>query len=171
MRPLICFGILFFLLICIFGMSSASAPRPQQIPESKVETPNLNKVTIFLTGNQLGKLRPCGCASGQLGGFDKRAAILKPTPSEQKLIIDTGWFLRTDNEQDRIKFSTTFQALQMLGYDVVNLNPVELDIAGEMGLLRAFGQDITIISSSKTDGSNVSNSATKKLLTYSGFLP
>ena len=117
MRPLICFCILFFLLVYVFGMSSAPAPKPQGTLEPKVETPK-NKVTIFLTGNQLGRLRPCGCASGQLGGFEKRAAILKSTPAEQKLIIDTGWFLKTYNEQDRIKFLTTFQALQILDYDI-----------------------------------------------------
>ena len=138
----------------------SSAPAPQQTPESKVETPN--KITIFLTGNQLGRLKPCGCASGQLGGFEKRAVILKSIPAEQRLIIDTGWFLKTYNEQDRIKFLTTFQALQILNYDIINLNPDELDIAEKTGLLQAFQQNLTIISPSKTNNLNVSNSAARQ---------
>jgi len=160
MRPLICFCILFFLLVCVFGMSSEPAPKPQQIPEPKIEP--ADEITIFLTGNQLSRLKPCGCASGQLGGFDKRAAILKSTPAQQRLILDTGWFLTTYDEQDLIKFSTTFQALQMLDYDIINLNPAELDIANQTGLLQAVQQDLEIITSSKTDDLNLNNKITKK---------
>ena len=33
-------------------------------------------VTIFFTGNELGSMQPCGCSGGQLGGLDRRYAVL-----------------------------------------------------------------------------------------------
>jgi hypothetical protein len=83
-------------------------------------------ITIFITGNELGELRPCGCSGGQLGGFDRRATILKSVAPEQRMIIDTGNFIKTQTEQSFIKLDIIMQAFSMLGYDVVNLTAQDL---------------------------------------------
>ncbi len=92
-------------------------------------------LTIFLTGNILGTLKPCGCSTGQLGGFDRRAAILNQVPEDKKLIIDTGRLLAGDSQQDSIKLTMIFQALTLLNYDTVNLSRTDLTTARDLGLL------------------------------------
>ncbi|MEA3227392.1 MAG: hypothetical protein U9Q07_15685, partial [Planctomycetota bacterium] len=40
------------------------APAPRRVP---VEA---DKLSVFFTGDTLGKLKPCGCSGGQLGGLE-----------------------------------------------------------------------------------------------------
>ena len=74
-----------------------------------------DSLTVFLTGNELGALKPCGCSGGQLGGFDRRLAVLNTVPEDKRLIINTGSFVKSDSEQDLIKYHIIVQALQLLG--------------------------------------------------------
>jgi hypothetical protein len=106
------------------------------------QPPDRGTVTIFLTGNVLGQLKPCGCASGQLGGVEKRPSILEKVPSDKKLVIDTGNFIGDETEQDIIKFGIVMQALTMLGYDIVNLTENDIRIAQDLGLLEGTSFDI-----------------------------
>jgi len=115
--------------------------------------PDVSTVTIFLTGNVLGELKPCGCASGQLGGLDRRAAILEEVAHDRRLIIDTGNFLGDETEQDIIKFGIVMQALAMLGYDIVNLSENDIRIARDLGLLEGTSFDMLIAVASAKAGS------------------
>lgn len=110
--------------------------------ENYEQPPDVSTVTIFLTGDVLGELKPCGCASGQLGGFEKRPSILEKVPPDKKLVIDTGNFIGDQTEQDIIKFGVIIQALAMLGYDIVNLTENDIRIAQELGLLEGTSFDI-----------------------------
>jgi len=112
--------------------------------------PDVSMVTIFLTGNVLGELKPCGCASGQLGGLDRRAAIFEEVAHDRRLIIDTGNFIDDETEQDIIKFGIVMQALAMLGYDIVNLSENDIRIARDLALLEVTSFDI-ISHASDTD--------------------
>jgi hypothetical protein len=78
-------------------------------------------ITVFVTGNELGELRPCGCSGGQLGGFERRGALLNTVQPQQRLILDTGNLIKEENEQSLIKFDIIMQAFTLLKYDVVNL--------------------------------------------------
>jgi len=62
-------------------------------------------LTVFLTGNELGELKPCGCSGGQLGGLDRREAVFGTVPALKRVIVDTGSFVEGDSEQDEIKFN------------------------------------------------------------------
>lgn len=109
----------------------------QKVPEPPVvshKNPE-DTLTVFLTGNTLGTLKPCGCSTGQLGGFDRRDAILNKVPEDKKLIIDTGKLLAGNSQQDSIKMTMIFQALALLDYDAVNLSRNDLTIARDIGLL------------------------------------
>ena len=57
----------------------------------KADTGDFN---ILITGNLLSSIKPCGCAEGQLGGFERRAAILNKFKNDKKLIVDTGTLLQ-----------------------------------------------------------------------------
>ncbi len=113
-------------------------------------------VTIFITGNELGELKPCGCSGGQLGGFARRAALLDPVADAGRLLLDTGNLVAEPGEspageQDLIKFSIIVQAFDLLGYDVVRLTKEDLATAGQLGLLDGLGSLFNIISSAAPD--------------------
>jgi hypothetical protein len=104
-------------------------------------------ISIFLTGNGLGALKPCGCSGGQLGGLDRRPAVFNTVPVQRRMIVDTGLFVESDGEQDLIKFDILVRAFGLLGYDVVNLTGEDVKIAEDLGLLDIIGSFFNIITS------------------------
>lgn len=122
-------------------MSAKSPPKPDH---------KADVLTVFLTGNEFGSLKPCGCSGGQLGGLDRRPAIFNSVPREKRLIIDTGTFVETDGEQDLIKFNIITQAFSMLDYDSVNLAKKDVENCRNLGLLDSIGSFLNIISSYQT---------------------
>ena len=104
-------------------------------------------ITVFLTGNELGVLKPCGCSGGQLGGLDRRPAVFNSVPAKGRLIVDTGSFVESDSEQDLIKFDIVVQAFILLGYDLVNLTEEDIKIARNLGLLDSIGSLFNVITS------------------------
>jgi hypothetical protein len=106
-----------------------------------------DSLTVFLTGNELGALKPCGCSGGQLGGFDRRSAALNTVPEQKRLIINTGSFVKSDSEQDLIKYHIIIQALQLLDYDLVCLSEEDIEIGRNLGMLESIESSFNIISS------------------------
>lgn len=91
-------------------------------------------LVIFFTGQEQSSLRPCGCSGGQLGGLEKRPAIFDRVPASNRLIVETGGLVESDREQDLIKFRIFFEALRVLGYDLVHLTDRDLEIMSYLGL-------------------------------------
>jgi hypothetical protein len=120
-------------------------------------------ITIFITGNELGVLKPCGCSGGQLGGLDRRPVILNSVPAKRRLIVDTGLLVESDGEQDIIKFNTIIQSFSLLGYDLVNLAEEDIAIAQNLGLLESAGTFFNVITSHRPTDLNLPTKFTKKL--------
>ena len=116
---------------------SGCVPTKPSEPTNLTADPSLNPntVTIFLTGNTLSTLKPCGCTTGQLGGLDRRGGVIHSTPADRRLLIDTGNFLMQDTPQDRIKLGILLQALTLQEYDILHLDKNDLRVITEMGLL------------------------------------
>jgi hypothetical protein len=104
-------------------------------------------IVLFVTGNELGALKPCGCSGGQLGGLSKRAAIFDRVSARSRVILDTGGLIGGDQEQDLIKFGVLFEAYRLLGYDVVSLTSQDVGTAQSLGLLSGADRGYAIISS------------------------
>lgn len=121
-----------------------------------------DSLTVFLTGNELGELKPCGCSGGQLGGLDRRSAILDTVPEQKRLIIDTGSFVKSDGEQDLIKYHIIVEALQKLDYDLVSLSEKDIEIGGNIGMLDSIESAFDIISSHGTADIDVPAKFTKQ---------
>lgn len=123
------------LLACLSCPSETQGPRSQ--------TRGGSKVVIFLTGNELGSLRPCGCSGGQLGGIEKRLSVFDRISPQRRMVIDTGNLSAGDGEQDLIKFGIFWEAFKLLKYDLVCLTSQDLVVAEHLGLLsspqQAFG--------------------------------
>jgi hypothetical protein len=119
-------------------------------------------VTVFLTGDELGALKPCGCSGGQLGGLERRPAVFNSVPVERRMIVDTGRLVKSDGEQDLIKFDILTQAFNLLGYDAVNLTEEDMEITESLGLIEGIGSLFNVITSYRPTDANLPTKFTKK---------
>ncbi len=114
---------------------SGTVERATLPPQRQDEPVKQDELAIFLTGSELGSLRPCGCSGGQLGGIEKRSAVFNSVPASRRLVVETGSLVPSDREQDQMKFRILFEAFGRLNYDVVHLTSRDVEIAGRLGLL------------------------------------
>jgi len=155
-------GVLFLtgLTLCASCVLEVS---PEPAGESP-HTTDADKIgTVFFTGNGLGELKPCGCSGGQLGGLDRREAVFNRVPKDKRLIIDTGSIVKSDSEQDLIKFNVILQALKLLDYDLVSLSEEDIEIGKNVGLLDGTGPGFNIISPHGSPDMNIPAKFAKSL--------
>ena len=126
----------------------------------KIEPRPDHALTVFLTGNTLSTIKPCGCSEGQLGGFDRRKAVLDTSKPQKRLIIDTGNILKAYSEQDLIKFDIIIQALSSLNYDIVNFSSQDLQVAQELDLLSSV--PFSVITSSEQSEQQIPSTFTRE---------
>jgi len=151
------------ICICVLAVGASCIPDESRKPPAK-SVHRADVLTVFLTGNEFGALKPCGCSGGQLGGFDRRPAVFNSVPGQRRLIVDTGRFVEGDSEQDLIKFDVIIQAFSRLDYDLVNLAEKDIEIAENLGLLDSIGSVFNVISSHGPADMNVPAKFTKKFL-------
>jgi len=147
------------LVTCICVLTVAASCIVVSEPSQQVDV-----ITVFLTGNELGVLKPCGCSGGQLGGLDGRRAVLNTVAVQRRMIVDTGMFVEGDGEQDLIKFDILTRAFGLLDYDLVNLTKKDVTIAEDLGLLDIIGSFFNIITSRRSTDANLPAKFTKKFL-------
>ena len=127
-------------------------------------------ITVFITGNELGAMKPCGCFGGQLGGLDRRGAVLDTAAPDRRLMLDTGNLVAGDSEQELIKFYIIVQAFGTLGYDVVRFTEKDIEAAKSQGMLQATGLGFEVITASAAPDANLPSKYTKKFSTKAGEL-
>jgi len=157
-QSVICICISTVVASYVLTMSTASTTKP---PATSVDKGDA--LTVFLTGHMLGELKPCGCSGGQLGGLDRRSAVFKSAPKQKRLIVDTGWLVDSDSEQDLLKFNIIIEAFKLLDYDLVNLSEKDVEICNNLGLLGSIGSVLNIISCQGATDVNVPAKFTKSL--------
>lgn len=124
------------LIVAALTVALSCGPRaPKRVPARRPARVEADMLNVFFTGNSFGRLKPCGCSGGQLGGLERRPAVLNSVPAGKRVLIDTGSIVETNGVQDLIKFNIIVEALGLLDYDVVNLTEKDLEIAGNLGLL------------------------------------
>ena len=151
------------VLICLLTATTVFAvpAAPGQTSEQPLG-PRPRHLTIFVTGNELGSMQPCGCSGGQLGGLDRRYAVLNAVGPQNCLIIDTGSLVSESTGQNIIKFSIIVQAFAQLGYDVVNLTEHDILIARQAGLLDGLSSLFNCITAGSPDDVKLPAKYTKK---------
>lgn len=120
-----------------------AAPKPR--PGSQQTGVRIETLTVFFTGSTLGALKPCGCSGGQLGGLERRPAILGTVPRQRRLAVDTGSFVKGEGEQDLIKYNIIIQALQQLNYDLASLSEKDIEIGRNLDLLDSAALGVHLI--------------------------
>lgn len=92
------------------------------------------KAAIFITGEQLGYIEPCGCAGleNQKGGLSRRQTLLQKLRADQWPVvpIDLGSLVSRSGRQTEIKFDKTAEALKKLGYEAIAFGPEDLRLPG-----------------------------------------
>ena len=124
------------LIVVALTAALSCGPRAsREVPTRRQGRVEADMLNVFFTGSSLGRLKPCGCSGGQLGGLERRPAVFNTVPAEKRLLIDTGSLVETNRDQDLIKFDITVEALGLLDYHVVNLTEEDFEIAENRGLL------------------------------------
>lgn len=168
------------VFICILTIATSCGLREQRrTPRSGKEYLSTDAFTLFFTGDVLGTLKPCGCSGGQLGGLDRRPAIFDTVPGQKKLIVDTGSFVKSDSDQDLIKYHIITQALQLLDYDIVNLSEKDIETGQNLGMLESIESAFNTISAHGESETNIPAKFTREfslkgrnvLLTIAAFDP
>jgi hypothetical protein len=107
-------------------------------PPSPLEGWPKPTVALFITGQQMGYLEPCGCTGleNQKGGLARRHTLLRELATEKGwnvVPVDVGSQIRRYGRQQEIKFQRTADALRTLGYKAVVLGEGDLRLpAGEL---------------------------------------
>ncbi|MBI1871181.1 MAG: hypothetical protein HYS07_08330 [Chlamydiae bacterium] len=86
-----------------------------------------SKLNIYFTGEEKGRLEPCGCQTEQLGGLSRRHFFLQHVvaPGKLSFLLSNGDLIGGALRQDELKFETTLQAMNVMGYGVLNLGEEE----------------------------------------------
>lgn len=138
----------------------AERARPQN--EAKKELPPLDpppkdakELRLLLSGMMDGHLEPCGCASAQSGGVDRRAFWIKLNKHRFDLRLEGGNSVRENNPLERQKMQWIQTILgELMAYDVFPLGPQDLSLGKEE--LSLYAHDDTgapfLVSDLRVDG-------------------
>jgi len=110
---------------------------------------------LLITGNWQGSLRPCGCTEKQLGGIDRRTALIHAIApqSQSRLLIDAGPLIHHYDRQDQIKLQTFLYSLKALTYDSVGLTPEESIMAKQDLALASEDSPVIVCSNMSAESS------------------
>ena len=99
------------------GCGKPAAPKPQT-------------VSFLFTGDVRGRLVPCGCFTGQLGGLTRIATFFGPATGDQ-VRVDVGDALAGTADYERIQYGYIQQAFARLGYEALNVGHREAALSAE----------------------------------------
>lgn len=91
------------------SQGKAAAPIGQE-PKPAVQAPPADRIRMLISGSMQGRLEPCGCASGQLGGLARRMQHVGEQ-GNYDLLIEGGGVVDGDTPLDAMKLLTASQVL------------------------------------------------------------
>ena len=97
-----------------------------------------HELSVWLTGDIRGRLVPCGCFTGQLGGLTRIATRMGAAPQDTTLKVDIGDALAGTADFERIKLGFIHCALAQLRFDAANLGHREAALGADQ--LRALAK-------------------------------
>jgi hypothetical protein len=107
-------------------------------------------LTFLETCDVHGRLVPCGCFSGQLGGLTRIATLFGPRADDQ-VRVDAGDALAGSADYERIQYGYIQQAFGKLGYDALNVGQREAGLsASQLRELKAHAP-VTMLSANLLD--------------------
>lgn len=101
-------------------------------------TSDPSDLQVYVSGNHLGTIEPCGCYPGQLGGLERLAGFMRERLADTTapaVFLDGGPTVLLNNRQSELKFELTMKALGRAGCRAYALGSSDL-LLGE-AFLRA----------------------------------
>lgn len=130
-RPLSLAILLPAVVVTVATLAQCGAePKPTALPQdppSAAQVPAEDRIRLLVSGAMLGRLEPCGCASGQLGGLPRRMQHIGEQ-REHDLRIEGGDLVAGNSELDLLKAMTAMQVLfgMQRPYDVLGVGAQDL---------------------------------------------
>ena len=92
----------------------------------KKKTPTTPQALTFLfTCDIRGRLVPCGCFTGQLGGLTRIATLFGPKSANDEIRVDVGDALAGRADYERIQYRYIQQGFARMGYEALNVGQRE----------------------------------------------
>ncbi len=90
------------------------------------KTPPIPQALTFLfTCDVRGRLVPCGCFTGQLGGLTRIATLFGPNSTAEEIRVDVGDALAGTADYERIQYRYIQQGFARMGYETLNVGQRE----------------------------------------------
>ena len=108
------------------------------------------QVTVIVTGEQIGRLGPCGCTEEEIGGLARRATVIqrlrKETPGDV-VLLDNGAIVFEGGRQQELKFDITMQAMAEMDYAAMGVGFRDLSLGMSMIEAAAIDAPFPVIAS------------------------
>jgi hypothetical protein len=82
-------------------------------------------VSFLFTCDVRGRLVPCGCFTGQLGGLTRIATLFGPNSAADEIRVDVGDALAGSADYERIQYRYLQQGFARMGYEALNVGQRE----------------------------------------------
>ena len=149
-RPVLLLLLLPFLVLCTPKAEDEPGPAPQQggepqqasTPLPELEPDGRGPLRLMLSTYMEGHLEPCGCASAQSGGLDRRAFWLNSRKESYDAILEGGNLVAGRTPFEELKLMTILQVLgSNMAYPVLPLGHTDLELGAEalLDFDEAFG--------------------------------
>lgn len=124
--------ILVLLLAVLVGGGFAWFNRPRDTPAPSTRLP------VYFTCDTHGRLEPCGCFTGQLGGLTRARTWLKQHRQPDSLLVDIGGAIAGREDYRVIQYRYILDAYHTMGYQALNLGAGEAEL--DATTLRELGE-------------------------------
>jgi hypothetical protein len=110
------------------------------------------RVRILVSGSLLGRLEPCGCASGQLGGLARRMQHVAERRDAYDLLLEGGNLIAEHAELDRQKLETAVLVLfgMQRRYDALGLGPLDLGVPLDAWTTSMIAYEVPVLAADLT---------------------
>jgi hypothetical protein len=88
-------------------------------------TSGKDKYDLFFTCDMKGRITPCGCFTGQLGGLTKIKTMINSFQSNNKIILDVGNAISGQEDYHVIQHEFMMKGFQSISYDAINIGQRE----------------------------------------------
>lgn len=135
------------LLVLLLIVGSVLAFLNSEEPEPVAATP----LAIYFTCDTHGRLEPCGCFSGQLGGLTRTDTWLDHHRTPDSLLLDVGGSLGGIEDYHIIQYRYILQAYAKMGYQALNLGAAEARLPADTLREASSGSSVPLLSASLID--------------------
>lgn len=120
-KPVLAAGIALFAIVIAGILVLQSSKNPPK-KESKL-------LKVYFTCDTRGRLEPCGCFTGQMGGLTRAHTWLLRNGEANSLRVDVGGAIGGDQDYHVIQYRYLQKAYQRMGYHALNLGAAEAQLS------------------------------------------